>query len=57
MLEEAGVLESEKEGRSVFYTVRYGPLAETLHALADAIEACCPDGKNGARHGECCAKR
>jgi ArsR family transcriptional regulator len=56
-LEEAGVLESAKEGRTVFYMVRYRQLAETLRELADAIEACCPDGKSGARNGECCAKR
>jgi hypothetical protein len=57
MLEDAGVLASTKEGRTVLYTVRYRQLAETLRALADAIEACCPDGKTGARNGECCAKR
>ena len=56
-LEKAGVLEAAKEGRTVFYTVRYRPLADRLHALADAIEACCADGNNGVRHGECCAKR
>jgi ArsR family transcriptional regulator len=57
MLEEAGVLESAKEGRTVHYTVRYRQLAEKLHDLANAIEACCPDGKTAARDGECCAKR
>jgi len=57
MLEKAGVLESAKEGRTVFYGVRYRPLSETLHALANAIEACCPNGRAGARKGECCAKR
>ncbi|MEX2310536.1 MAG: metalloregulator ArsR/SmtB family transcription factor [Pirellulales bacterium] len=57
MLEESGVLESAKEGRTVLYTVRYRQLAETLHDLADAIETCCPDDKTGPRNGECCAKR
>jgi ArsR family transcriptional regulator, arsenate/arsenite/antimonite-responsive transcriptional repressor len=57
MLEKSGVLESTKQGRTVFYTVRYEQLSQTLRALADAIEACCPDAKAGARKGECCAKR
>lgn len=56
-LEKAGVLESAKEGRTVFYAVRYRQLAQTLHALAEAIEACCPQGRTSARKGECCAKR
>jgi ArsR family transcriptional regulator len=57
MLEKAGVLESAKEGRTVYYAVRYRQLTETLRALADAIEACCPADKAGLRKGECCAKR
>ena len=57
MLEKAGVLESAKEGRTVYYAVRYEPLSKTLHALADAIAACCPNGKAAARKGECCAQR
>ena len=57
MLEKAGVLDSAKEGRTVFYAVRYRQLSQTLRALADAIEGCCPEGRAGARKGECCAKR
>jgi ArsR family transcriptional regulator len=57
MLEKAGVLESTKQGRTVFYSVRYEQLSQTLRALADAIEDCCPDAKAGARKGGCCAKR
>jgi ArsR family transcriptional regulator, arsenate/arsenite/antimonite-responsive transcriptional repressor len=57
MLEKAGVLESAKEGRTVYYAVRYRQLSQTLRALADAIEACCPADKAGPRKGECCAKR
>lgn len=56
LLEQAGVLESTKVGRTVFYTVRYQQLSETLHALASAIAACCPDGRAGGRKGECCAR-
>lgn len=57
MLEQAGVLESNKEGRTVFYTVRYQQLSQRLRELANAIEACCPEVKTGARKGGCCAKR
>ena len=56
MLEKAGVLEAAKEGRTVFYEVRYRQLSETLRALADAIEACCPESKGRPRKGDCCAK-
>jgi ArsR family transcriptional regulator len=57
ILEKAGALASTKEGRTVYYAVRYESLSQTLHALADAIAACCPDGKPGKRKAECCAKR
>jgi ArsR family transcriptional regulator len=56
-LEKAGVLESTKNGRTVFYAVRFLELSATLHALANAVEACCPAGSTGTRKGECCAKR
>jgi ArsR family transcriptional regulator len=43
-LEKAGVLTSERDGRVVRYGVRYADLSHTLRALADAIDACCPEG-------------
>lgn len=43
-LAAAGVVESRKEGRAVLYRVRYGELCHWLRQLADALEACCPDG-------------
>lgn len=57
MLAEAGVLQCKKQGRTVFYTVRYEQLADTLHALASAIEQCCPTSASGQANGDCCAKR
>lgn len=51
-LEKAGVLVSEREGRTVRYTVRYQELSKTLRALADAIDQCCP---GGVRKGDACA--
>ena len=41
VLREARVLESEKNGREVRYTVRYSRLAQALRDLADALESCC----------------
>ncbi|MCW5769548.1 MAG: helix-turn-helix transcriptional regulator [Phycisphaeraceae bacterium] len=55
-LERAGVLRSSKEGRTVFYAVRYDELSKTLRDLADAIHACCPEGVAASNGGGCCAK-
>ncbi len=40
-LREAGIVESEKRGREVFYRLRYDQLANSLRQMADAIEECC----------------
>jgi DNA-binding transcriptional ArsR family regulator len=45
-LARAGVLESERDGRVVRYRVRYRGLTRSLRALADALDACCPDGES-----------
>ncbi len=41
-LREAGIVEAEKRGRKVYYTVRCAELASSLRAIADALESCCP---------------
>lgn len=51
-LADAGVLESSKQGRTVFYRVLFTDLSAKLRALADAIDSCCPEGACGAG---CCA--
>ena len=43
-LEDAGVLESTKEGRSVLYRVRFAEIAAMFRSLADALADCCPQG-------------
>jgi ArsR family transcriptional regulator, arsenate/arsenite/antimonite-responsive transcriptional repressor len=59
-LERAGVLEATKEGRTVFYRVRFVAVAEMLRALAGALDECCPEGcgdcgrKGGACATGCC---
>jgi ArsR family transcriptional regulator len=42
-LREAGLVEAEKQGKQVYYTVRYDLVTGTLRGVADAVEACCPD--------------
>lgn len=59
VLDRAGLLASQKQGRAVFYRVRYAEACQTLRALADAIEQCCPaEGRGGkASGGKCCPPR
>lgn len=47
LLARSGVLDAKKEGRTVFYRVRYADLSRSLRALADALDQCCPDGTGG----------
>lgn len=59
VLDRAGLLESEKRGRTVFYRVRYAEVCRTLRSLADAIEQCCPKTSCAEKGSEtsCCAQR
>lgn len=50
VLARAGALDTRKEGRTVLYSVRHAALAAQLHALGDAIEACC----TAPMKGSCC---
>ncbi len=42
VLEKAGVLTATKEGRTVYYAVRYQHLTDAFRSLAKAIEGCRP---------------
>lgn len=42
VLEQAGLVESRRDVKEVFYRVPGKRLATTLRALADRIERCCP---------------
>ena len=44
-LARAGVVHATRQGRTVSYEVRYDELCRKLRSIADAIEACCPDGR------------
>jgi DNA-binding transcriptional ArsR family regulator len=49
ILRDAGIIECVKRGKEVLCSVRAATLAQTLRALADALEACCPGD------AQCCA--
>lgn len=53
LLEKAGVLWCEKQGRTVNYGVRYQQVSTTLRALASAFEQCCPEQKSSEAKGDC----
>ena len=50
LLARSGVLEVSKQGREVYYKVRFGDLSKTLRSLADELDSCCPAGRTGG----CC---
>lgn len=41
ILRDAGILQAEKRGKEVYYSVCYDKLVATLREIADAIEGCC----------------
>jgi ArsR family transcriptional regulator len=43
-LRDAGILDAEKCGKEVRYTVRFDELIRRLRTMADAVAACCPPG-------------
>ena len=43
-LREAGIAQSERKGKEVYYTVLFPEIVKKLRILADSIETCCPDG-------------
>jgi ArsR family transcriptional regulator len=42
LLEGAGVVESTRQGRTVYYSVKYSELSARFRALADALDVCSP---------------
>ncbi|QOJ02871.1 MAG: winged helix-turn-helix transcriptional regulator [Planctomycetia bacterium] len=53
LLARSGVLAASKQGRTVFYGVRYAELARSLRSLADAFDECCPI-RDRVRNQKCC---
>lgn len=52
VLRDAGIVKAEKKGKEVFYHVQTGEVVTLLRELADALEACCPDGSCSFKSGE-----
>lgn len=46
MLRDAGILDAQKRGNRVYYSVRFKQIVRTLKVMAEALEAC---GKRAAR--------
>ncbi len=44
VLRDAGIVESARQGKEVHYRVRCDRLAAGFRQIADALDACCPDG-------------
>ncbi|MCX5658932.1 MAG: metalloregulator ArsR/SmtB family transcription factor [Planctomycetota bacterium] len=57
LLERAGVVESAKQGRTVFYSVRYAELILKLRSLADELARYSPLSARAVGGEACCAKR
>ncbi|MBI5863904.1 MAG: winged helix-turn-helix transcriptional regulator [Planctomycetes bacterium] len=47
-LQDAGIVQAEKRGREVQYTLRTTSLSGLLRELAAAIDECCPPGEKPA---------
>ena len=57
LLERNGIVESTKQGRTVYYSVKYAELIHKLRALADALASYSPLSARFAGMKECCAQR
>ncbi len=44
VLKMYGILETTREGREIYYSVRTEHLIRTLRTLADSLESCCGEG-------------
>lgn len=42
-LRDAGILKAERRGKEVYYSVPIPQLVQTLRAMAEALEHCCPE--------------
>lgn len=40
MLREAGILDARRQGREVYYSIKFAELGATLRGMAEVIEAC-----------------
>jgi DNA-binding transcriptional ArsR family regulator len=52
MLKNAGILQSQKRGKEVHYSVRFPEFIDTLRAMADALETCCGPKRSRKKRGK-----
>ena len=52
VLRDAGIVESEKRGKEVYYSVCFKELVSTLRDIANALEACCVTGEEQAKYSQ-----
>jgi ArsR family transcriptional regulator len=45
VLKSYGLMETQREGREIYYSIARSRVVETLRTLADALEACSRHGK------------
>lgn len=49
VLRDAGIVESEKRGKEVYYTVCAKELVATMRSIADVLEGCCCHAQESKR--------
>lgn len=52
-LAKAGVITGKRDGKSVRYTIAYGPLSDALRRLSEAVSACNPANRPAAHACRC----
>ena len=45
VLKTSGLVQTKREGQAIYYEVRRARVIDTLRAMADALEQCCPPGR------------
>jgi ArsR family transcriptional regulator, arsenate/arsenite/antimonite-responsive transcriptional repressor len=46
VLKSSGLVQTEREGQEIYYSVRVSRIVDTLRALADSLEHCCSPRKS-----------
>jgi len=49
VLKNSGLVETERAGQEIYYTICTDSVVDTLRTLADAMEACCGTAGRGSR--------
>ena len=52
MLKGAGILQSQRRGKEVYYSVRFPEFIDTLRTMANALETCCGPRRSKKKRGQ-----